>query len=108
MHGDIGLNIECIKLDLRFIDPDHLTDDKTKSIEFLPKNEINLSLDCPYKSCVDGGFDVSSEVQNLVKKRGQSLRVTQTCQGWQDRRRINKHRCLCEMQCDVTVIYSNT
>lgn len=54
--------------------------------------EGGFLIPCPMCECVNGGFDIKG-VDSM--EQGQSK--TFICQGWQDRERINKHRCLCEL-----------
>jgi hypothetical protein len=86
-------SISSVKLMLRFQDSDKLGP--------IIEKEINLSKDddyriaCPMRECVGGGFNLSESIKNPGQQE------PQVCLGWQDRERINQHRCLCKLSYQV-------
>ncbi|MUI54398.1 hypothetical protein [Aliivibrio fischeri] len=101
-------NIDFIKLELKFSDPDGMVKPSYKTKEYHPSKHLILKIDCPRISCINGGFDITSEVKEALLNNENVVNLTSSCQGWQDSRRINKNRCLCHMSCNVTLGYTNT
>ena len=63
----------------------------------LKKDELFIK--CPMRECVGGGFDLRSQFNTSELDIGCS--DSSVCQGWQDKERINKHRCLCELHWEM-------
>lgn len=59
----------------------------------------DLIIECPMRECVDGGFNLG------IQRNGSGLEIgcsgSIVCQGWEDKQRINKHRCLCELHYEI-------
>ena len=70
-------------------------DDQTKT--FVKGSKAFFDIECPHRECIQGGFNLTFAVSNLVAKGQTESSGTIICQGWQDQERINKHRCLLEL-----------
>jgi len=62
---------------------------------------------CPYYECIDGGYDLSSIIQDMVRKSDKSRNGMEICGGWQDEERINKYHCLRNMKYHIDIKYKN-
>lgn len=101
-------HIGVIRLELEFTDPDGMAEPSSKTLELHPKQSLQLNIKCPYVSCVNGGFDLTGKVETAIVNKETEIKINSVCQGWQDRRRINKHRCLCHLNCKAEIGYVNT
>jgi hypothetical protein len=52
---------------------------------------------CKNVECVDGGFDLSGDIDAMVKRRSGEITGRQVCQGWESRKMIDQRRCLYEL-----------
>lgn len=89
-----------------FHDSDHANSsppDKTLTLH--PRNSAFFKFDCPFVECVDGGFDLSSPVHQMIEAGGPDCSGTLICQGWQDPERVGQYHCFLEMNYKVTVSY---
>jgi hypothetical protein len=56
---------------------------------------------------VDGGHDLTGPIDEMIGEHGAECSGTIRCQGWQDRERIGKHRCWCELTYTVKCVYND-
>ena len=82
---------------------DHDPDPKQEL--YAPESKAFFELECPHRECVDGGFDLSSVVSKMVAENETEASGMITCQGWQDESRIGKHKCMLEMNYNITANY---
>lgn len=73
--------------------------------KFSQESKAFFDFECPYIECVSGGFNISEAVSDLVDNNGNEASGEITCQGWQDKERIHKHRCLLRMQYKIIASY---
>jgi hypothetical protein len=87
---------------------DSEADKLTSSIE---ERELNLDhvshfqVSCICWECVNGGYDLNRIVHTAIKDRLSNITGTLRCQGWQDKQRINKHRCYTKLEYFFTFTY---
>jgi hypothetical protein len=97
--------LASLSMHMTFEEPDWGGNPSPKQETFGPKSKAFFEIECPYYECISGGFNLSSAVIKLVNTRGTESSGTIICQGWQDRERINKHRCLLKMKYKITATY---
>ena len=91
-----------------FRDPDHKDSsppDKTFTLH--PRDSAFFKFDCPFIECVDGGFDLSGTVKQMIEQGDLHCSGTLTCQGWQDPERVGQYHCFLKMNYNVTVSYKD-
>lgn len=98
-------NVKEINFELKYHDSDNMVDDSEKTLSWGPKNYAYFEFDCPYWECVDGGFDLSNEIINMLKEKKAQITGKKLCQGWQDRERVGQHRCWCELTYQISTNY---
>ena len=96
--------IESIRMHLEFSDMDMQGNPEPADFTYEPNSKAHFERPCPYRECINGGFDLSQGISHAVRSN-QEITGELTCQGWQDSERINKHRCLlkCEYRISVTL-----
>jgi hypothetical protein len=52
---------------------------------------------CKNVDCVDGGFDLSSDIDEMVKQHTGEISGRRVCQGWESRKMVDQRRCLYEL-----------
>ncbi len=97
--------IKAIEFEMNYVDPDSLTAPSYKKHTLDPDKKAYFHFNCPYRECVDGGHDLSSIVQRMYDECIREESGELVCRGWQDETRINKHRCLCELNYKVIIDY---
>ncbi len=95
--------IASVKIELTFKDPDCYGDPAPKTLTFGPQQNAYFYMQCPYRECVQGGFDFSQGVKEAINKQSNEAIGRILCDGWQDQERINKHRCMLSVSYRVTV-----
>ena len=100
---EIYPKVKSIKIKAVFTDPD---DNNKFEKEYSWDSEIKalFEIDCPYRECVRGGFDISNLIKQAVESDQNKISGEFTCQGWQDKNRINKHRCLLNGKFDIKIV----
>lgn len=88
-----------------FEDPDKLAKPSNKKFNREKEGSALFEFDCPYWECVGGGFDLSQPISNMIKYKNNECNGQIFCQGWQDRERINKYHCLCQLTYKITAKY---
>ncbi len=86
-------NVSQITIKAAFIDFDERTNPEPQTLLFFPESKAFFEIECPFRECVMGGFDLSIEVKNCIASKSAIYNEEKTCSGWQDRERINKHSC---------------
>lgn len=86
--------VNFIKIKACFKNSDMVGPFTEEKVVTLKKDEFFIK--CPMRECVEGGFVLRSQSNKSELDIGCS--GSSLCQGWQDKDRINKHRCLCELQ----------
>ncbi|MCK4913426.1 MAG: hypothetical protein KAS69_02370 [Planctomycetes bacterium] len=96
-----------ISVEMSFKDNDERSNPKPQQVEFSQESKAFFKIECPCHECVSGGFDFSSAINELVTSHLDKLDGTITCQGWQDKERINKHRCFLKLNYTIFARYKN-
>lgn len=97
--------VDSIQITVTFKEPDWGTDPDYKKLEYSRSSKASFKLPCPHVECVRGGFNFSNVIRDMVDKEKEGAQGTFSCQGWQDRERINKHRCLLQASYHVKITY---
>ena len=50
-------------------------------VNFFPTGHAYFNMDCMIKGCLDGGFDLTSVITNMIKNRKKSGKGKLTCNG---------------------------
>jgi len=75
--------------------------------KYSQESKAFFKIACPHRECVSGGFDFSSAIDELVTSHLDKLDGTMTCQGWQDKERINKNHCFLKLDYTISAKYNN-
>jgi len=107
---DMYPKIKELTIRLRFPDPDPVDPDPARRLSekvrnFGPHDTAFFEFKCPLIECVDGGFNLTDSVSQLIEKKQPESSGERICQGWQDEERINKHRCLCKLNFTISATY---
>jgi len=95
-----------LSIDMNFkADEDWKSDPKSQQETYGPDSKAFFEVKCPYHECIRGGFNLMSAVSDMVAKSDVEATGELICQGWQDRERVNKHRCLLKMTYRITASY---
>lgn len=98
--------VKSAKIRITFEDPDDRSTLGPSILDFSPFNRAYFEIDCPYRECVMGGFDLSPAVNQLIAMRQVHGKGQSTCQGWQDTERIHRHRCLLKADYEIQIEYN--
>ena len=98
-------NVAELKIKSRFEDGDGVCQPKEQERVFKSTQRAYFDLPCPFKECVHGGFDLLGAVDDAVRAGQLESSGTAICMGWQDRERVNKHRCRLKMTYEIQVQY---
>lgn len=98
-------NVMSITFQMNYKDPDGLASPSYKEKSFKEDDSAYFNFNCPYRECIKGGHDLNSVVSGILQDNINEYTRNSTCQGWQDRERINKHRCLGELNYKIIVKY---
>ncbi len=90
--------VDSIEVEMNFNNPDGGGDPVAKKESYSQASKAFFKIDCPHVECVSGGFNLSSAISDLISSEKVRIEGGIVCQGWQDRERINKHRCLHELK----------
>ena len=94
-----------IVVDMEFKNPDWGDDPEPQKETYYQQSKAFFKINCPHIECISGGFDLSWAVDELVTSKLEKTSGTITCQGWQDKERINKHHCFLELNYTISVHY---
>ena len=94
-----------LMVEMSFKDPDGECNPEPRQVKFSQESKAFFKIECPYRECVSGGFDFSSDIDKLVTSRLDKLDGTITCPGWQDKERINKNHCFLKLDYIISAKY---
>ena len=97
-----------LMVEMNFKDYDGGSAPEPKQEKYSLESKAFFKIDCPYRECISGGFDLSLAIDKLVTSHLDKLDGTITCQGWQDKERINKNRCFLQLNYTITAKYENS
>ncbi|MFH1063380.1 MAG: hypothetical protein V1747_10945 [Candidatus Omnitrophota bacterium] len=95
-------NTKSIEISIQFTDPDD-KNQFTKNMTYKPDSKAYFQYDCPYRECINGGYDFKNLIEKAIQAPDRQAQEELACQGWQDRERINTHRCLLEALVTVKI-----
>lgn len=107
LMGESHPDIEHITINLFYKDHDGFKAPEPKTMDYFKNSHAHFDLDCPYRECIGGGFNLTSQINSMISERQTELTDSMTCQGWQDLERINKFHCLLEVQFKIAIQYNN-
>lgn len=55
-----------------------------RKVNYLPSRHAYFNMDCVIKGCVDGGFDLTSEIKRMIKSHKRSKKGKLVCHGTGD------------------------
>jgi hypothetical protein len=93
--SEVCPNIESIEIKMQFTNPD---DKNTFEKNIVLKKDMKayFKYDCPYRECINGGYDLNDIINKAIESPNKQAEGKLICQGWQDKERVNKHKCLLE------------
>lgn len=97
--------VKKIVFEFHYHDIDGLAKDSEETFYKNPEHYAYFQFECPYKECINGGFDLRTEIFDMLKNKKVKISGKKICMGWQDRERIGKHRCLCELTYKIKADY---
>lgn len=85
--NDIYPNVKEIAFDFKFEDPDGLVISPSykpscSSYKRLPQHSAFFEYECKNRECVDGGFNLTNEITNMIRDHKTEKSGQLTCQGW--------------------------
>lgn len=98
-------NVKQVHIHVKFQAPSWGSSPEPAEWSYSPSSKAFFEMECPHRECVIGGFDFSSTIRTSVKSKLSSATGEILCQGWQDRERIYKHKCLLKAQYIICVDY---
>jgi len=103
---DIDPTVTCLRIEMEFIDPDMWRKPSSRTYSFTPDRPGYFKIECAQGECMYGGFDLTTAVREAIRNKTGEISGKFMCMGWQDRERINKHRCLFECHYRIIVAYT--
>jgi hypothetical protein len=99
--------VQHVTMELKFKDPAGIGQHSQQTHTFAQGAKAYFMVSCPFSTCVDGGYDLSGAVGDLIAHQGESVSGRLVCQGWHDRKHANERRCNLELQYRITAAYEN-
>lgn len=98
--------VNSIIFEMKYKDPDFLCTPEPKTYKRKSDDYAYFKFDCPFIECIDGGYDLDLVVYSMMENHETEKEGMLKCQGWQDAERINKNRCLCELDYKIMIEYT--
>jgi hypothetical protein len=103
-------NVKTIKIKKVFVDFDDNREFTKEPVVWnipLDRHAI-FDIECPMWECVDGGFDLTDVINNMVKDHKTTEEGVQRCEGWQDPERVGQHHCYTKLEYKIDIEYNNS
>jgi hypothetical protein len=97
--------VERVTIELKFTDPTGVGHHSQQTHTFAAAARAYFIVSCPFSTCLDGGYDLSAPVADLISHQGEMVTGRLVCQGWHDRNHANQRRCGLELQYRITACY---
>jgi len=97
--------IDEITFNFSYHDPDGLAKDSKETFHKKPDSYAYFKFECPYRECINGGFDLTIEVIEMLKTKKEEITGRKLCMGWQDKERVGQHHCWCELTFKINAKY---
>lgn len=78
---------------------------RTDSQSYEGAAKFLFKIKCANYECVAGGFNLTHMVRYVLANNLDKKEEKIICQGWQDRERVGKYHCLCELHYNISVVY---
>lgn len=94
----------------------HINIDFSKNFEYShepyvltlkPTDQIICTPDCINNSCTKGFFDLTNEINMLLRDQKTFLASDLKCDGWQDSERKGNNKCLAVLTFEITAKYQD-
>ena len=103
---DVNPNVNKITYEIEYFDGD--TNKLISNKIFYKTSDMKalFDFDCLAWECVDGGYDFTSIIKSSLREGLKEVSGSSICNGWQDKERVGKHRCLMKVKYKVIITYS--
>lgn len=98
-------NVKSIKFEFDYTDADNLAQPHSMQYVRSPEHSALFEFKCPNHECIDGGHNLTDIVKRIIETRQLECAGKINCQGWSDRERQGKYRCLYELSYKFIVCY---
>lgn len=97
--------VDTISLSLSMRAPNNEVEPTLNGRSFGSDARAYFRFKCKNVECVDGGFDLSADIETMVSRRGAEVSGRHVCQGWESRKMIDQRRCLYELNFKALATY---
>jgi hypothetical protein len=97
--------VEHVTMELKFTDPAGIGHHSQQTHTFAAGARAYFMVSCPFSTCVEGGFDLSGAVADMISHQSELMTGRMVCQGWHDRNHPEARRCNLELQYKITASY---
>jgi hypothetical protein len=86
--------------------------DESQRVESIKKltstDHAFFMIECINRNCIHGGFDLSTDIVNLINRKGNQFANHKICNGYQDYKRFiaKNYHCLCKLDLTIEIIYN--
>ena len=98
--------VKSLSFHLTYVDPDNSYPSCTEIRTRDPSHSAHFKLRCPHRECLYGGHDLTDIIHDMLTNRESEQSGSVVCQGWQDRERLYRHRCLLALDYKVSATYN--
>ena len=74
--------IEEITIKFTFRDHEGHSEPFKQEHPFVPNSKAFFEFDCPHRECIDGGFNLTHAISDMIGEGNSNHTGTLTCQGW--------------------------
>jgi hypothetical protein len=98
--------LKSLTVNLAYSSPENLTPSNHLKYTVNPASAKSLfRFDCPNQECVEGDFDLSTDLANAVASHQTTVSGQRVCQGWRSRATIDQVPCGHILHYTMTVGY---
>jgi hypothetical protein len=103
--GDKYPDVDTLALSLSIRAPNNELEPTLNGRSFGSDARAYFRFKCKNVDCVEGGFDLSSDVDAMVKDHRTEVSGRLVCQGWESRVLVGQRRCLYELNFKALATY---
>jgi hypothetical protein len=103
--GDKYPHVSTLALNLSIRAPNNELEPTLNGRSFGADARAYFRFKCKNVECVDGGFDLSNDIEAMVARHVTEVSGRHVCQGWESRKTIGQRRCMYELNFRALATY---
>ncbi len=104
--GDKFPEVSKLSVNLSVKAPFEKIEPTIRGFSLSPDAMANFVFRCKNTECIDGGFDLTEEIERMIASYETNSHGRRVCQGWDGRQNVGHQRCYYELNFVINISYA--